>query len=112
MREDDHSPCVFGHIFPSISGHIQCKGQYTFPSLDRLLDHHSTTKTHGNLSAPFDARLPWSLRNLCQASFVFRGPLTGYLLCERCNGRDLDVLVKLFLGAKSEWFGKEWLLII
>lgn len=99
-------------IFPVISN---AKGNTPFPHVkasNRLLDHHSTTKTHGNLSAPFDAWLPWSLRNLCQASFVFRGPLTGYLLCERCNGRDLDVLVKLFLGVKSEWFGKEWLLII
>ena len=96
MREDDHSPCVFGHIFTNISGHIQCKGQYAFPSCESIQPFigppWEPTKTHGNLSAPFDARLPWSLRNLCQASFVFRGPLAGYLLCERCNGRDLDVL--------------------
>ena len=106
------SLATYSQVFSVISN---AKGNTPFPHVkasNRLLDHHSTTKTHLTLSAPFDARLPWSLRNLCQASFVFRGPLTGHLLCERCNGRDLDVLVKLFLGVKSEWFGKEWLLII
>ena len=50
-----------------------------------VLEHHFhcvNLPDGGRMSA-----IAGSLRYLCEASFVFRGPLTGYLLCERCNGK-------------------------